>query len=76
MRNHIPFPDYANSLGIKVTIPISNYQMESAYCTGNQSLAQQNAQNMLNEIYGATGGAPHPAAGVLKDLQRAGRQRV
>ena len=36
MRDHIPFLDYANSLGIKVTIPISNYQMKSAYCTGTQ----------------------------------------
>jgi hypothetical protein len=29
--------------------------MESAYCTGNTALAQQHAQNMFNEIYGATG---------------------
>ena len=66
MRNHIPFLDYANSLGIKVTIPISNDQMGNAYCTGNMALAQQDAQNMFNEIYGATGTTPHPAAGVLK----------
>ncbi len=65
MRNHIPFLDYANSLGIKVAIPISNDQMKTAYCTGNTSLARLNAQNMFNEIYGV-GTRPHPAAGVLK----------
>ena len=66
MRNHIPFLDYADSLGIKVTIPISNDQMEHAYCTDNKDLAHRNAQNMFNEIYGAAGTTPHPAAGVLK----------
>lgn len=66
MRDHIPFLDYANSLGIKVTIPISNYQMQTAYCAGNTQLAQQNAQNMFNEIYGPSGTTPHPAAGMLK----------
>lgn len=66
MRDHIPFLDYANSLGIKVTIPISNDQMEKAYCANNQALARQNAQNMFNEIYGASGTTPHPAAGMLK----------
>lgn len=66
MRNHIPFLDYADSLGIKVTISISNDQMKIAYCTGNMALAQQNAQNMFNEIYGASGTTPHGAAGVLK----------
>ena len=66
MRDHIPFLDYANTLGIKVTIPISNDQMEHAYCANNKALARQNAQNMFNEIYGASGIAPHPAAGMLK----------
>jgi hypothetical protein len=66
MRDHIPFLDYANSLGIKVTIPISNDQMENAYCKGNTAVARQNAQNMFNEIYGSTGTTPHPAAGLLK----------
>jgi hypothetical protein len=33
---------------------------------GDTALAQQNAQNMFNEIYGATGTTPHPAAGLLK----------
>jgi hypothetical protein len=66
MRDHIPFLDYAASLDIKVTIPISNDQMEKAYCAGNMALAQQNALNMFNEIYGATGTTPHSAAGVLK----------
>jgi hypothetical protein len=40
--------------------------MKNAYCAKNAALAQQNAQNMFNEIYGSTGVAPHPAAGVLK----------
>lgn len=66
MRDHIPFLNYANSLGMKVSIPISNDQLKTAYCTGNTALAQQNAQNMFNEIYGATGVTVHPAAGVLK----------
>jgi hypothetical protein len=66
MRDHIPFLEYAASLGIKVTIPISNDQMKNAYCAGNMALARQNAQNMFNEIYGATGATPHPAAGMLK----------
>src|SRR5581483_6193623 len=66
MRNHIPFLDYANSLGLKVTIPISNDQMNKAYCSGNMDLARANAQNMFNEIYGSAGTTPHPAAGVLK----------
>ena len=66
MRDHIPFLNYANSLGIKVTIPISNDQMKNAYCTQNKTLAQQNAQNMFNEIYGASGTTQHAAAGILK----------
>jgi hypothetical protein len=66
MRNHIPFLDYANSLGIKASIPISNDQMKTAYCTRNLDLAQKNARNMFNEIYGDTGTAPHPAAALLK----------
>jgi hypothetical protein len=66
MRDHIPFLDYANSLGIKVTIPISNDQLKTAYCTGNMNMARASAQNMFDEIYGSTGLSPHPAAGVLK----------
>lgn len=66
MRDHIPFLDYAKSLALKVTIPISNDQMKNAYCANNSGLAQQNAQNMFNEIYSGAGVAPHPAAGVLK----------
>ena len=66
MRNHTPFLDYANSLGIKVTIPISNHQLEKAYCAGDMKEARANAQNMFNEIYGSAGTSPHPAAGVLK----------
>jgi hypothetical protein len=66
MRDHIPFLDYANNLGIKVTIPISNDQLKTAYCTGNMNMARSNAQNMFDEIYGSAGTSPHPAAGVLK----------
>lgn len=66
MRDHIPFLDYANSLELKVTIPISNDQLKTAYCTGNMNLARANAQNMFDEIYGSAGTSPHPAAGVLK----------
>lgn len=66
MRNHIPFLDYAAGLGIKAGIPISNDQLKHAYCVGNTALAQQNGQNMFNEIYGPAGASPHPAAGLLK----------
>jgi hypothetical protein len=66
MRDHVPFLDYANGLGMKVTIPISNDQLKTAYCTGNMDLARANARNMFNEIYGPAGTSPHPAAGVIK----------
>lgn len=66
MRDHIPFLDYADSLGLKVTIPISNDQLKRAYCTGNMNMARASAQNMFDEIYGSAGTSPHPAAGVLK----------
>ena len=66
IRDHIPFLDYAHSLGMKVTIPISNDQMQNGYCNGNKDLARKNARNMFEEIYGATGTTPHPGAGVLK----------
>jgi hypothetical protein len=56
-RNHIPFLDYAQSLGISVMIPISNYFVKS----GTDPNRTADIQALLNEIYEG-GKTPHPAA--------------
>jgi hypothetical protein len=64
-RNHKPFLDYASDLGMKVTIPISNYtyKIMCKYASGDW---QENVKNVFNEVYGPLGTTPHPAAGILK----------
>ncbi len=58
-RNHIPFLDKCQSLGIKVTIPISNYFLKLVQA-GDAS-AKGDIQAMVNEAYQG-GSTPHPAA--------------
>ena len=45
-RNHAPFIEYANSLGLSVMIPISNY-----FVSGSDPNEQQDIQTLFNEIY-------------------------
>jgi hypothetical protein len=61
-RNHVPFLDYAKTLGISVMIPISNYYVNPVVPKRAEGI-----QELFREIYGlASDGTgrktPHPAA--------------
>jgi hypothetical protein len=68
-RNHTPFLDKANSLGLKVMIPISNFtaSLTDASCCGINpnnagfNPAFQNIKAIFDNIYQG-GTTPHPAA--------------
>jgi hypothetical protein len=66
-RDHIPFLDYAHSLGMKVTIAISNYTYE-IMCgrVGGVTDWKSGVKSEFNEVYANGSTKPHPAAGVLK----------
>ncbi|HWP01421.1 MAG TPA: hypothetical protein VNL74_12490 [Methylococcus sp.] len=73
LRNHEPFLDYAQSLGMKVTIPVSNsiYQLMCSSNPNDRDTARQRVAQIFRYVYGIgvlrrPMGAPHPAAGVLK----------
>ncbi len=58
---HDPFFKACNDLGMKMTIPISNYIL-TLLVNGNLPIARENVQNILKEV----GGDPNPAAGMIK----------
>jgi hypothetical protein len=66
-RNHKPFLDYASSLGLHVTIPISNYTYQ-IICGNIPSVTnwQTNVAGVFNVVYANQSTTPHPAAGMLK----------
>lgn len=62
-RNHVPFLDYANTLGVSVMIPISNYFV-NPHSDPNRTA---DIQKLFREIYGLNDSGtgrmtPHPAA--------------
>lgn len=58
---HEPFFKACNDLGMKITIPISNYIYE-LMSEGKSS----DAQNLVLEILNEVGNVPNPAAGMIK----------
>jgi hypothetical protein len=64
-RNHVPFLDHANKLGISVMIPISNYYVSPSEDPNRTA----DIQALFGEVYGIGAGrmTPHPAA-VLWDI--------
>src|SRR5215469_9653275 len=55
-RNHIPFLDDANSLGISVMIPISNFFVSPTQDPNRTA----DIQTLFNEIYGVSAGRNTP----------------
>jgi hypothetical protein len=64
-RNHKPFLDYASSLGLHVTISISNYTYQ-IICGEASGDWKANVVGVFNLVYANQSTTPHPAAGVLK----------
>ena len=66
-RNHIPFLNYARSLGMNVTIPISNYTYE-IMCGRVAGVTdwKTGVMSEFDEVYANGSTKPHAAAGVLK----------
>ena len=62
-RDHKAFFDYANELGLKATIAVSNYTM-AKLCRGDMAGATTAIENTFAEMYSGT--TPHPGAGMLK----------
>jgi hypothetical protein len=64
-RKHGPFLDYAQQLGMRVTIPISNwtYKIMCGRAEGNW---EDRVTQVFNTIYASSSTTPHAAAGVLK----------
>ncbi|KZL17364.1 hypothetical protein [Pseudovibrio sp. WM33] len=58
---HEPFWKACNGLGMKMTIPISNYTLQ-LLAGGNRPIAEENVRAILKEV----GSDPHPAAGMIK----------
>ncbi len=64
IRNHHPFLNYAKSLGMHVSIPISTYNLRLMCGEKIPGDWQQNVQWIFNEVYQS--GAVDKAAGILE----------
>jgi hypothetical protein len=68
-RNHTPFLDAANTKGLKIMVPISNFTASTiagttGCCPSGYQAAFNLVQGIFNQIYLNNGTTPHPAAGM------------
>ncbi len=76
-RDHRPFIAYADSLGIKVTAPVTNWLLRGRLCSADaaaRTAGQHAVERMVAEIY--PDGKPLPGVGMIKVFNEPENERA